>query len=498
MVNKNLKILPEKIIPFLIFIILLIYSCTGKPSGNIIVSDILPKLEPDYTNVTIPPNIAPLNFIIKEKGSAYFVKISSADRMEINISSGSGKILIPEKSWKKMLKSNAGNELKFEIYSKDNQGKWMKYKTVSNKIATETIDPYLYYRLLYPGYESWAELSINLRSLENFKAQSLIENSAVDDNCINCHSFNNGKTEDFLFHMRGSLGGTYFYSKDGFKKINLKTREMKNGAVYPRWHPSGKFVAFSSNKIIQQFHAADNKKVEVSDLESSLVLYDIDKNEMMDIGLANKEKFMNTFPEWSPDGKFLYFCRAPQIGKEFDYKQIKYNLYRVAFNIETRLFGEAELVFDAASIKKSTSFPRISPNGKFLVFTLFDYGTFSIWHKEADLYSIDLENFKSAKLSLNSDFADSYHSWSSNGKWLVFSSKRDDGLTTRPYFSYIHENGVSDKPFILPQKDPEFYQGFLKSFNVPEFSTFKIDLNPGEIRKLAKSPAKNAKWYTNK
>jgi hypothetical protein len=498
MVNKNLKIHSEKIIPCLIFIILLIYSCTGKPSGDLFNSDILPKLEPDYTNITIPPNIAPLNFIIKEKGSAYFVKISSSDKMEINISSGSGKILIPEKNWKKMLKNNAGNELKFEIYSKDNQGKWMKYKTISNNIAPETIDPYLYYRLLYPGYESWAELSINLRSLETFKSQSLIENSAVDDNCVNCHSFNNGKTEDFLFHIRGSLGGTYFYSKDGFKKINLKTKEMKNGAVYPRWHPSGKFVAFSSNKIIQQFHAADNKKIDVSDLESSLVLYDIDKNEMMDIGLANKEKFMDTFPEWSPDGKFLYFCRAPQIGKQFDYQQIKYNLYRVAFNAETRSFGEAELVFDAASINKSTSFPRISPNGKFLVFTLFDYGTFSIWHKEADLYSIDLETFKSAKLSLNSDFADSYHSWSSNGKWLVFSSKRDDGLTARPYFSYINENGTSDKPFILPQKDPEFYQRFLKSFNVPEFSTFKIDLNPGNIRKLAKSPAINAKWYINK
>lgn len=496
MVNKNLKTLPGKTIPCLIFIILLIYSCSSKPSGEIISSDILPKLEPDYTNVTIPPNIAPLNFIIKESGSTYFVKISSADRMVINVSSKSGKILIPEKNWKKLLKSNTGNELKFEIYSKDNQGKWTKFKTVSNKIASETIDPYLYYRLLYPGYESWAELSINLRSLETFKSQSLIENSAIDDNCVNCHSFNNGKTEDFLFHMRGSLGGTYFYSKDGFKKINLKTKEMKNGAVYPRWHPSGKFVAFSSNKIIQQFHAADNKKIDVSDLESSLVLYDIDKNEMMDIGLANKEKFMDTFPEWSPDGKLLYFCRAPQVGKEFDYQQIKYNLYRVAFNIETRSFGEAELIFDAASINKSTSFPRISPNGKFLVFTLFDYGTFPIWHKEADLYSIDLGNFKSEKLSLNSDFADSYHSWSSNGKWLVFSSKRDDGLTARPYFSYINENGTSDKPFILPQKDPEFYQGFLKSFNVPEFSTFKIDLNPGDIRKLAKSPAKNAKWYT--
>ena len=68
--------------------------------------------------------------------------------------------------------------------------------------------------------------------------------------------------------------------------------------------------------------------------------------------------------------------------------------------------------------------------------------TFSIWHKEADLYSIDLENFKAIRLDLNSDFADSYHSWSSNGKWLVFSSKRGDGLTARPYISYINDNGV--------------------------------------------------------
>jgi hypothetical protein len=498
--NKLLKVKTIKRTFFiktlsLISLIILLYSCSNKPSGDIAVSEQVPKMEPDYSEVTIPPNIAPLNFTVKETGSAYFVKFSAAAGPEIEVSSKSGKILIPEKKWKKLLKGNAGKEYTIEVFSKDEEGKWLKFKNVNNKIAIEPVDPYLYYRLLYPGYESWAELSINRRNLESFKAQSLIENSAVEENCVNCHSFNNGKTDDFLFHMRGSMGGTYFYSKGDFKKINLKTNEMKNGAVYPRWHPSGKFVAFSSNKIIQQFHAADNKKVEVSDLESSLVLYDIDKNEIMNIELTDKEKFMDTFPEWSPDGKFLYFCRAPQIGENYDYKQIKYNLFRVSFDIETRSFGEAELVFDASLMNKSVSLPRISPDGKFLVFTLFDYGTFSIWHKEADLYSIDLENFKVTRLDLNSDYADSYHSWSSNGKWLVFSSKRGDGLTARPYISYINDNGVSNKPFVLPQKDPEFYQGFLKSFNIPEFSTEKINLNPGKIRKLAKTEAIQAKWY---
>src|SRR5665647_1030256 len=481
----------------LYLIFLLMYSCDNQIDGDIISIERKAVLDPDYLEVTIPPNIAPLNFQIKEEGLAYFVKISSGSGSEIEIFSRNGKIKIPENKWHKLLQINKGKEFKVDVYIKDDKGHWSKFNTITNKIAPEPIDPYLYYRLVFPGYESWAELSINCRNLENFKAQSFIENSVVDENCVNCHSVNNGKTEDFLFHMRGSLGGTYFYSEGEFKKINLKTKEMKNGAVYPRWHPSGKFVAFSSNKITQRFHAADNKKVEVTDLESSLLLYDVSKNEIMDIELANREMFMDTYPEWSPDGKYLYFCRTAQIGNIFDYKQIKYNLCRVSFDFGRRAFGEVELIFDAAQLNKSVSFPRISPNGRFLIVTLADYGCFPIWHKEADLYSVDLNNFKASRLDLNSDFTDSYHSWSSNGKWLIFSSKRGDGLTARPYIAYIDKNGMSGKPFILPQEDPAFYQDFLKSFNIPEFSTFKIKLNPGEIRKLAKTEATPAKWVKN-
>jgi len=494
MIKFNTEAIKNKFL-YCLFLLLFLNSCGSKPGKEYTTSDLAPKIEPDYSDVTIPPNIAPLNFIIKETGEAFYVKFSSGSGDEFEVMSGNGKVLIPAKKWAKILQNNTGKSYSADIYCKDDQGKWIKFKTVTNKIAAEKVDPYLYYRLLYPGYESWAELSINSRNLESFKSQSVIENSVAEENCVNCHSFNNGKTNDFLFHMRGSMGGTYFYKDGEFIKRNLKTKEMKNAAVYPRWHPSGKFVAFSSNKIIQRFHAADNKKVEVSDLESSLVLYDIEKNEMMDVELTDKEKFMDTFPEWSPDGNFLYFCRASQISENYDYKQIKYNLFRVPFDISSRTFGEVQLVFDAAALNKSMTFPRISPDGKILVLTLFDYGTFPIWHKEADLWAVDLTDLKALPLDLNSDFADSYHSWSSNGRWLVFSSKRGDGLTARPFISYINENGKADKPFILPQKDPEFYDKFLKSFNIPEFSTIEIDLTPGKIRELAKEEAVQAKWY---
>jgi Tol biopolymer transport system component len=181
-------------------------------------------------------------------------------------------------------------------------------------------------------------------------------------------------------------------------------------------------------------------------------------------------------------------------GEVFVYDSVRYDLYRVLFDPSTRKTGKAELIFNASGQEKSVSFPRISPDGRYLVLTLHNYGCFPIWHKEADLYSIDLETMQPSGMDLNSDFTDSYHSWSSNSRWLVFSSKRIDGLTARFFISYIDENGNSGKPFIMSQKDPEFYGRFIKSFNLPELSTLEVDVNPGRIRKSAEGKALQAKW----
>jgi hypothetical protein len=100
-------------------------------------------------------------------------------------------------------------------------------------------------------------------------------------------------------------------------------------------------------------------------------------------------------------------------------------------------------------------------------------------------------------MALNSSATDSYHSWSSNGRWLAFSSKRTDGLTARLFFSYIDSEGNASKPFIMPQKDPGFYDRFLKSYNVPELSTLEVDVNPGKILKSARGETLQAVWTGN-
>ena len=482
----------------LLLFISLFYGCTYENDKvSALKSERIPNIEPDYTSLIIPPDIAPLNFVINEEGSVYYVDFSISGNSFFKLTSRNNTIKIPSGKWKNLLQNGVGKEFFINIIIKDKSGEITIYEPIKNRIAAEPADPFITYRVIYPGYESWRELEIRQRDLTDFTSRAVIKNTLAEENCINCHSFNNGRTGDFLFHMRGSRGGTYFCSDDKLEKHNLKPSELKNGAVYPRWHPSGRFVAFSSNKIVQRFHALNNKKVEVSDLESSLVLYDRDTNEILPVFFGSDSSFMDTYPEWSPDGKTLYFCRAPQIGEIYDYRSIHYNLWKVTFDPDKRTFGKDELVYDASKEGKSISFPRISPDGKYITVTLADYGCFPIWHKEADIFALDLETGSMERLELNSEFTDSYHSFSSNGHWIVFASRRGNGSVTRPYIAYFDEKGKSGKAFLLPQSNPLSDKSFLRSFNLPEFSTLKLDFTPGQIRRASKKEAINAKWFTN-
>jgi Tol biopolymer transport system component len=301
-----------------------------------------------------------------------------------------------------------------------------------------------------------------------------------------------------MLHVRGSLGGTYFFDGKRLTRTILKTAEMPVNAVYPAWHPSGRYIAFSSNMTVQSFHMRPEKNIEVYDLFSSLVIYDLEKNEIFPCTEKDTVKYMETFPCWSADGNYLYYCRTRQVKEGYDHLLVKYNLVRKSFDQLTGVFGPSELVFDAQAVNKSVSLPVISPDGRYLVFTLHDYGTFSIWHKEADLYILDLQNGKSGKMSLNSDETESYHSWSSNGKWLVFSSKRGDGLTARPYFSYFVSPDSTGKPFVLPQKDPSLYKRLEKTYNRPEFVTGRINLGPRDYFKASGQTPLKPGWTEKK
>jgi WD40 repeat protein len=476
-----------KLLIVIIFGAFFCVKCKTDRGSNPIRIDRIPVISPDYTGVTIPPNIAPMNFSILEKGESFRVVVTShLTGFQLTITSGDGVISFPEKGWRKMLKESEGDSIIFRIYSSKTGNTVEEFNAFSMKIAREKIDPYLVYRLIYPGYYSWSDIRIIQRSTESFTENPIIENQIIEKNCANCHSFNNGNPDRFMIHIRGSLGGTYFVEDGTITKTDPKTDAMPGGATYPSWHPGGRFLAFSTNQVRQGFYSHAEKSIEVFDLVSSLILYDRKNNEILSIDDRDTTAHLLTFPSWSPDGKYLYFCRASQTINSLDpeLEQIKnthYDLARKSFDAESRSFGETEIVFNASELNKSGSFPRISPDGKYMVFTLADYGTFPIWHREADLWLLNFESNLAGRMNINSDETESYHSWSVNGKWLVFSSKRADGRSARPYFAYIDSSGMQGKEFVLPQKDPSVYDSMLESFNIPELVTGRVKVNPREF-----------------
>ena len=453
-----------------------------------------PQIYPDYTNVVFPCNIAPPNFVIKEEGTAYQAEIGYGAAVKMIISNDEPTIRIPAKQWKQLLQEAKGEDIFFRISVLQGE-KWTGYADIVNRISTHPIDPCLVYRLLYPGYELWNEMGIYQRDLTSHEQTPVVENRDFGRQCVNCHSFSQHSPENMMLHIRGKDGGTLIYKNGKVEKTNLKPEGFKNGATYPSWNPDGRYLAFSMNEVQQFFHSAGKKMVEVSDLESDIVIYDTETNRIFTDSLVYTTAYMETFPTWSPDGENLYFCRAKAYRKDTSLDSIRYDLYRIRFDKKQERLYDLECVYEASSIGKSVSHPRISPNGKYLMFTQSDYGNFSIWHAESDLFLLELETKQVRALDeVNSNDVDSYHTWSSSGYWFVFSSKRLDTLWARPFFAaFDPETGRAGKPFLLPQEDPEFYNTCTYTFNVPELITAPIK----NQRQLLDGTRKRAKTVNN-
>lgn len=478
---------------WILFVILTLtmVSCRVSVPEHATPVNRLAKVYPDNHDAVLPPNIAPMNFNILEQGEEYIVHIFSETDQEGIVCKGPS-VVIPEDEWKALLSSSKGKMLSTHIYVKSD-GRWQLYKAISNRVALEDIDPYITYRLIPPSYEGYGQLSICQRNTTNFEERVIYDNRFYDNDqngqCINCHvSQDYNRSKRSQFHVRQEKGGTVFIDGNHVSKVDLKTDNTLSAGVYPAWHPKKNLIAYSVNKTYQAFHTMDSQKIEVMDFDSDLILYDVEENRVYDIDNAADE--FESFPSWSADGKVLYYVSAhidlndDDVAKQLtkEYQDLHYNIYRRTFDEKTMSFGEKELVFDAASMNKSAAFPRLSPDGRYLLFSLADYGQFHIWHHSSDMYMIDLKTNELVCLEdMNSPFTESYHSWSSNGRWILFSSRREDGNFTRLYMAYFDKHGHVHRPFVLPQKNPDAYQRMMVSYNVPEWMVNPVSPSVSEV-----------------
>ena len=406
-----------------------------------------PQIRPDYVGVTVPEGMAPLRFEMRDGRTFTRKRERRGDTVFVTVS-----------AWKKGAKTG------------------VRYKPFPIYVSSDPIDPYIAYRLIEPNYESWKDIGIYCRELSSWRERAVVTSKDSKGGCVNCHHFPSGDPSRMIFHARGRGGGTVFADNGDARIVNLAGIAPHRQGTYPAWHPSGNYIAFSSNTTRQSFPISGSQPIEVYDLESDLIIMDLQTDSVRLVPQAGTPGQLETFPAWSPDGKTLYYCRAEGVPDVIsDRKDLRYSLVALDF-ADGEFAKEPRTVWDEAGL--SASFPRVADG--WMLFTASAYGTFPIWHKEADLMLMNLSDGSVRPADeLNSDDTESYHSWSSNGRWVVFSSRRIDGRYTRLYIAHFDGEGHFGKPFLLPQKKVSHNDLRLKSYNIPEF----VKGNPGSMRK---------------
>lgn len=473
--------------PIIILAALLLAACSGKPGKDTVAASGEAVIFPDYKDVLLPRNIAPANFMIDNEADAYYTTLSNGDA---SVSIKGRKVCIKMKDWHRLTHGN--EDIRVQVFLKI-KGKWNAVAPFFIHLSNDPIDRFISYRCIPIAVEGYEVLDLVQRDISCFKERIFLSNTMIHDNehgtCMNCHHYSHYRTDNMQFHVRQYKGGTVIVYNGEMRKVNLKTDYTVSAGVYPSWHPTHDYIAYSNNKTHQSVHAMSHDKLEVLDDENDIVLYNIKDNAVSPI--ENDSSEMECYPAWSADGKVLYYVSERYEGgfgpnRKNEMYQVqehfKFNLYAKPFDPDSRTWGPHYLFFDAAAIDSSITWPRVSPDGRYLIATISTHGIYPLYQSASDLYLFDLSDSCSRRIQeINSPYAESFHVWSSNSKWLMWSTRREDGVHTRLYISHIDENGHFSKPFALPQKDPEFNRRWLYSFNIPEFMVEPISISAKKL-----------------
>ena len=472
---------------------MMLASCTEKPE-NVTKVDKLPAIFPDYSGVTIPDGIAPMNFnVTGDDCDCVDVTVKGSKGGEVHSNGDYAKFDLDE--WHSLTRQNKGGTLTFTVCV-EKDGKWTQYKDFTMTVSPYAIGDWgLTYRRIAPGYEVYGHMGIYQRDLSTFDETPIFDNLAAPGACVNCHTPNRTNPDQYTFHVRGEHGATVVHRDGKEELLKAKNDSIHGSMVYPYWHPSGKYCAYSTNNTHQSFHSVRSERIEVFDQSSDVFVYEPSTHQLILDSLLMTKDHYETYPAFSPDGRTLYFCSSTAEPIPSGYKDIKYNICKIAFNPDNGTFGtRVDTIFNARKMGKSATHPRPSYDGRYLMFTMSDYGCFPIWHKEADNWLLDLRTGKAQPMTAaNSDNTDSWHNWSANSHWFVFTSRRGDGLYTRLYIASVDDKGNVSKPFLLPQENPlDYYDKLLDSYNTPDFTTKPVKLDEREMGRQISSDNRTA------
>ena len=310
--------------------------------------------------------------------------------------------------------------------------------------------------------------------------------------CANCHSFSaDGKT--LGMDLDGPANDKGLYALAEVKpRMSIRTADMISWK--PKYEeetakdrvgfmsqvsPNGRFVltrlsgpkaTLSTTYYVMNFR--DYRFLQVFyPTRGIMVSYNRATREVQPLRGADDPRYAQADGVWSPDGKYVVFARGPEkdpypegwkpalFANDPDEIQIQYDLYRVPFNGGRG--GLAGRIVGASENGKSTTFPKVSPDGRWIVFVQCRNG--QLMRPDSQLYIVPARGGTARRMRCNTSLMNSWHSFSPNGRWMVFSSKSRSPYT-QMYLTHIDENG-NDSPAILVENATAAN----RAVNIPEF-----------------------------
>jgi len=309
--------------------------------------------------------------------------------------------------------------------------------------------------------------------------------------CANCHSFPaDGKT--LAMDVDGPDGdkGAYAIAPIGAKIVidddqimtwNAFTGKPKGRMTLgflSRISPDGRRVVSTVNERLYVRNFPDFRILQAFyPTRGILAWYDVASKTIRALPGADDTRYVHCNAVWTPDGKELVFMRAPAVDP-YDPKkpvalapgdpnetQIRFDLYRMPFGDGRGV--TAEPIPGASANGMSNSFPKVSPNGRWLVWTQAKNGM--LLRPDGRLWIMALPDGAPRLMTCNTSLMNSWHSFSPNGRWLVFSSKVNTPYT-QLFLTHIDDDG-NDSPAILIERT----QAQNRAANIPEFVNTPYD-----------------------
>jgi len=303
--------------------------------------------------------------------------------------------------------------------------------------------------------------------------------------CANCHSFStDGKT--LGMDVDGPAGDKGAYAIVPIKKETVieqkdiiswnsfegKPPGQKTIGFLSQVSPDGRYVITTLNESVYVQNFADYRFLQVFyPTRGILGYYDRETKQIKPLPGADDPRYVHCDPVWTPDGQTIIFARAEARdpyppgyrpaarANDPNEPQIQYSLYRIPFR--NGQGGVPEPIPGASHNGMSNTFPKVSPDGRWIVFVKCRNG--QLLRPDSELWIVPTSGGEARRMRCNTSLMNSWHSFSPNGRWLVFSSKVNTPYT-QMFLTHIDENGNDSPPILIPNSTAAN-----RAVNLPEF-----------------------------